>query len=233
MSRHDPQPGSLEPLAQDLWTVTHPLSLFGLHLGSQMTVIRLGGGEILLHSPVPVTEALAAEIDALGPVRWVLAPAAFHHLAVRETLARWPDAAPLCSATLLRKRPDVAWRGVLEAGRGPFGDELAPIHIDGSLLDETVLWHRATSTLVSVDLIENFQRCDHLPTRLYLKANGIWRRPGWGRALRLLYRDHRAARASIDAVRTLHPERCVVAHGDNLEGDIDAILAEAFTWLRS
>src|SRR4051812_30918615 len=58
----------LAPWARDLWTVAAPQKMMGLHLGTRMTVVRLPGGGILLHSPVPISPALRQEIDALGEV---------------------------------------------------------------------------------------------------------------------------------------------------------------------
>jgi hypothetical protein len=99
------------------------------------------------------------------------------------------------------------------------------------MLDKTVLLHVASRTLLTADLSENFHACDHLPTRLYLKAGGIWQKPGWNRFLRLVYRDKRAARRSIDRLLEQDFDRIVLAHGDVIDsGGKDAVRA-TFTFL--
>ena len=39
-----------------------------LEIGTRMTVIRLGNGDLFLHSPVPLDDETCAALDALGPV---------------------------------------------------------------------------------------------------------------------------------------------------------------------
>jgi len=43
-------------------------------------------------SPLRVDDALAARVDALGPVSHIVAPSNLHHLFVGEAVARWPAA---------------------------------------------------------------------------------------------------------------------------------------------
>jgi hypothetical protein len=73
----------LEQLAPDLWVATRPLPLRVGDIGTRMTVIRLGDGSLLLHSPVRIDDATRAAVDALGPVGAVVAPNLHHHFHVR------------------------------------------------------------------------------------------------------------------------------------------------------
>jgi hypothetical protein len=50
----------LEPLAKDVWVEGAPLSFFGIHLGTRMTVVRLANGDVVVHSPIRLDDALAA-----------------------------------------------------------------------------------------------------------------------------------------------------------------------------
>src|SRR5690349_13492287 len=69
---------ALQALAEDLWTSSAPHRWIGLHLGTRMTVIRLSSGRLLLHSPVPITSGLRAEIAALGSVAHIVCPNRYH-----------------------------------------------------------------------------------------------------------------------------------------------------------
>lgn len=100
------------------------------------------------------------------------------------------------------------------------------------MLDETVLFHPATGTVISSDLLEYFEQCDETWTRLYLKAAGVYQRPTWNRFLRLIYRDRKAARRSIDRILEWPIERVVIGHGDVITKDAQAAVRESFTWLK-
>jgi len=222
----------LTPLAEDIWTVWAPMSLLGLQLGTRMTVVRLHDGGLLLHSPVPIDEALARELTALGPVAHIVAPNAFHHFHVGPAMARFPEARSYGAPGLTLKRLDLRFGAMFtEETPMPFTSELEPLTIRGSLIGETVLYHRRSRTVVSSDLTENFTSHEHVPTRLYLKAGGIYGKPGWSRFLRFVYRDHKATRESIERLLKWDFDRAVIAHGDPFAGGAKAAVEQSFTWL--
>ena len=104
--------------------------------------------------------------------------------------------------------------------------------IEGTILNETVFLHTPSGTLICSDLIENFKTSDHWLTRVYLKASGVYGKPGLSRALRIAFRDKRAARQSIDAILERPFEGICLAHGDPiLRGGREA-LRESYRWLR-
>ena len=69
----------LESVGEGVWTAAAPLALAGAEFGTRMTVVQLADVGVMLISPIEVDDALAAEIDAIGPVRAIVAPNAFHH----------------------------------------------------------------------------------------------------------------------------------------------------------
>ncbi len=223
----------LERLDDNFWIAQAPLRFLGLHLGTRMTIVRLATGGLWVHSPVAPSAGLTKEVDALGPVRHIVAPSLYHHLYAGAWRQRYPEASLHGPAKLARKRDDLAFTGALErASEEPWAAELAPFHVDGCLLDETVFLHRATRTLISSDLTENFRTSPHLLTRLYLKAGGVHGKIGWSRLLRGVYRDRAAAKKSIDALLAEDFDRVVIAHGDDIiRENAKAALRETFAFL--
>ncbi len=208
-----------------LFTCAAPLSFMGLRIGTRMTIVKLKDGSLVVHSPVAIDDALRAEVDALGPVAHVIAPNMFHHLYAGQWIEAYPKATLHAPRGLRKKQPGLRIdRDLADATEATFGGELVPIHVDGSQLDETLFLHPASRSLLSSDLTENWHACDHLPTRLYLKANGVWQKPGWPRFLRFIYKDKRATRRSIDELLTRDFDRVILAHGEIIEsGGKDAV----------
>ena len=58
----------LEQLDDDLWVASRPLPLWVGDVGTRMTVIRLRGGGLLLHSPVSLDPAIREALDRIGVV---------------------------------------------------------------------------------------------------------------------------------------------------------------------
>jgi hypothetical protein len=224
----------LRQLAPDLWVADFPSHTYlGLHLGSRMTVVRLLGGGLLLHSPVDIDAALKAEIEALGTVTHVVAPSLFHHMYAGHALAAFPDAELHGPEPLHRKRKDLRFHHVLsETPHRDWEGAIVPVSIDGCMLGETVLVHRPSKTVISSDLAENFQSSDHWYTRMYLKAAGLEGQIGWSRLLRVVYRDHVAARASLAKLLSHDFDRIVIAHGAVIETHGREAVDRTFHFLR-
>ena len=219
--------------AEGLWTVAVPHRFFGLHFGTRMTVIRLPGGGLWLHSVVAVDDLMADEIQAEGPIEHIVMPNLYHHVYVTDAIERWPTARVHAPPAMRHKRADVRIDVDLSETPDPDWDGvLTPVYIDGSVLAETVFVHRPTRTLVCADLVENFDTSPHLPTRLYLSAAGIRGRVGFSRFLRPVYRDRRATRRSLERLLELDFDRVVLTHGRVLDQGGPAAVREAYRWLK-
>ncbi len=180
-----------------------------------MSVVRLPGERLLVHSPVPIDPSLKEQIDRLGTVSAVVAPNAYHHFFAGPATKLWPNARLFAAAKLRKKRPDLPIDADLEHGlpHDLVGDDIETLPILGSMLHETVLFHRPTGTLLSADLLENFPEMDHALTRTYLKLGGVLGKPGWHPLLRVVYTNRAKARRSIEALLDLPIERVGITHG--------------------
>jgi hypothetical protein len=98
-----------------LWTRQMPLRLFGVELGTRMSVVRLSdeGGGLWLHSPIALDRPLREELNALGRVRFVVCPNMGHHMFAGEYFGAYPDASFYAAPGLPQKRPDLSFNAVL------------------------------------------------------------------------------------------------------------------------
>jgi hypothetical protein len=222
----------MERVADGVWVADAPFSFFGVRLGTRMTVVRLRDGGLFVHSPVSLTPALRAEVDALGSVRHIVAPNIAHHLYVGEWKEAYPDALLHAALGLAKRRKDLAIDHEL---RGQVHDawraDLDATFIEGSMVNETVFLHRPSRTLVVSDAIQNFDSSPDLPTRLYFKLMGMHGKRSVSRLIRPFHRDRKAVRRSLDEILRWDFDRLVPCHGDIIETGGKDALVEAYTWL--
>jgi hypothetical protein len=223
----------LRPLGEDLWVAERPQTFYGLSVGTRMTVIRLSGGRLLLHSPVSLDAALRSELDALGSVRYVVAPNRVHHLYAGDVAKSYPEARLWVGPGLERKRPDLAFVAVL--GDEPpeeWRDEVRQVFFRGRPYEnEVVFFHPKSRTLVLCDLAFNFGPSAAAPTRLLMKLLRSYGRFGPSKLDPLLIRDRVAARESLERILAWDFDRVVVAHGDVLESGGREALRTGYAWL--
>jgi hypothetical protein len=223
---------ALVQLADHLWCAARDHTFMGMHLGTRMTVIRLPGDHLWLHSPVGVDDTLRRDVDALGEVTHVVAPSLYHHVHAGDWKQAYPTATLWGAPGLATKREDLTFDATLgEKAEPQWAGVIDQVPLAGCKLGEVVFFHRPSRSLVTSDLIENFEGSPHLVTRLYLKAAGIYGKPGVSRMLRPIYRDRAAVRASLEHMLAWDFERIVLAHGEPIERDAQAILRAAYGWL--
>jgi len=223
---------TLNPIADGIWVTSIPHRFIGLRIGTRMTVVRLPSGALLLHSPVPITAALRQAIDAIGPVGHIVCPNLFHHMYAGDAQRAYPSAVLHGPASLQRKRRDLQFGATLGDSPHPdWGGALQTITIGGSLLDETVLYHAATRTLITSDLVENFHDHAHAPTRWYLRVGGLLGKVGWHPLLRIVYVNRRKARACVERILAWPFERVVVDHGEVITDDARKAVRQGLNWL--
>ena len=229
-----------KPLANGAWVVDgSPQKVLGLTFPIRMTVLRLDGGGLWLHSPTKHTPALEAALAPLGPVRHLVAP----------NTAHWVHASPWQKAV-----PDAklwAAPGVVERARGQdvhlraagvLGD-VPPPDWDGQIehavfsgpgFVEVAFHHRASRTLVLTDVVQAMRSGDlPLATRLFASAVGSAKPEGETPAhIKLVLNRRRTAnRAAAEMLLALRPERVVFAHGAFYADDGTARLRGALDWL--
>ena len=222
-------------VADGIWIAQAPVRIVGTQLCSTMTVIQLRPGEVLLHSPIPVSDALRAEVTAHGEVTHLFAPNTFHAMSLGAWQAAFPEAKVHAPEGLLKKRPGLR----IDRYHGPSAAEpelafsdIDEIRIEGFRLEETAIIHRPTGTLVVADLVHNIGEPTHPWTKMYCRMMGFYGQVALSRAIRWsAFKNRKTARRSIDAILDRPLERIVVGHGAPVTDNASESLRTAFAWL--
>lgn len=224
----------LEELVPDqLWHSVYPIHFAGMAFKARMSIARLGDGRLWVHSPAPLDNALAAQIDALGEVGDICAPNRFHHLFAEPFHQHYRDARLLAAPGLAGKRADLAFDGTLTVDTASlWSGTLEHVLFEGMpALNEVVFLHRPSRTLLLTDLCAWYAHPDSLPKRLVARLLGVERHLATARTIRLMVRDRQAARRSRDHILDWDFDRVIVAHEDIVASDGKAALRRALAWL--
>lgn len=227
-----------KPVADDVWIVdSGPIRPGGITLPIRMTVLRLGNGDLLLHSPTQATAELVDALAAIGPVRHLVAPNIAHWTFLKEWQDRYP-AAVTWAVPGLRDRAQVRASGLRldrdlpEAAPPEWATEIDQGFIRGAGYREAYFFHRPSRTLVLTDVVQHMHG-SRLPvlTRAFVRLSGTdaGTTPRYLRALLRL--RHADARRAFRAMLALEPERVVFAHGAWFDRDGGSRLRQALAWL--
>ena len=232
-----------KPLAPDVGIVDGPFEHFtvaGIRMPmpftTRMTVVRLGNGDLFLHSPIAFDQGLAAELARMGTIRHLVSPNQWHYAHIGEWQRAFPDALAWGSSAAARRsrarhvdvqfvrwldiHPPAEWHGEIDQTLMP-----------GGIFKEIVFFHRASKTLILTDTIMNLdpEKTDR-PWRGFARLLGMTTPQGglfFGMRLPLLLQRKRA-RAAFRTIRSWHPQRIVLSHGRIFETSVDEVFRRLF-----
>jgi hypothetical protein len=213
-----------------IWASERPVWFGGVRLRARTSVIRLDDGRLLVHSPAPPSEGLLKQLADLGEVSWLVVPNCFHHLGTPAAVAAFPDAKVLGPKSAAGRNP--ALRLDLDIHEPAFAEavpEFALFPLEGvPFLDETLLYHRPTETLLGADVVLRADETDHWSWRFAARITGCFKRVSVPPDVKKKVADKQAASRSLQALRALPIKRLIVAHGDVIHEAPLAQLAEAW-----
>lgn len=216
-----------------LWLGGYFVSLGGARINARMTVIKLRSGEIVIHSPCAFDAALTAEVAALGRVAAIIAPGNFHWLHVSSCQRAFPDAITYICPGVDKRAKGIRFDAVLSDEAPPlWSDELSQVSIEGTrLMREVAFFHRASKTLILVDLVENVTSATpgtNFLLRLLFGAAGMWNRPRPAPEYWLAWGDKARVRAGLDRILAWDFERVILSHGDLILEDARQVVRRAW-----
>lgn len=226
----------LTSFGPNIWTADGPTvtAAAGFRYPTRMVLIRLRNGDLVAWSPVALSADLAAEVAALGPVRFLVPPNALHHSFLGEWQQAYPEAIVLAPPGLAEKRPDIRFDAAFgDAPVAGWAGEIDMVLLHGKITDEVVLFHSESRTAIFCDLLQHlphgwFTGWRALVARLDLMTGA---EPQVPRKFRLAFTDRAAAREPIRHILAWPTEKVIIAHGPNVITDGAAVLRRAWRWL--
>lgn len=229
---------SLQAFGQDIWISDgESVSVAGFHYPTRMAIIRLSDGGLFVWSPTALTDALRAEVDTMGAVRFIVAPNSLHHLFIQPWQAAYPAAQTIAAPGLAKRRTDIAFDGELgDAAQAGWAQEIEQVVVRGNAITtEVVFFHRASGTVLFTDLLQNFKPGAFRGWRaLVAKLDRMTAdEPQVLQKFRVAFTDRKAARAAVRRILDWPVRKVLMAHGAPVETDAAAFLRRAFGWLKA
>ncbi|MEM7495851.1 MAG: DUF4336 domain-containing protein [Myxococcota bacterium] len=226
----------LKPLAENLWHAEFVRLGHGMQTPCRMVVARLPNGDLWLHSPIPIDDALASTLKTLGPVRHIVAPNAFHHLYLAACGQRYPRACLYAAPGLPRRLPSLPFAATLtdqapQAWHGAF--EQCVVQGFPWPWSEVVFFHRATATVIVTDLVLNVHKPKGWVTSLMFGIargyRGVTLSRFWRRVM--MPADRReATRNAAARVLAWDAHRLVMSHGEMTQQHVRTWLRKELHW---
>lgn len=227
-----------EYIRDQIWILEYPVRFGGMDLYARTTIIKLDNGELIVHDPCKIDEAVKSEIDALGTVKFIIAPGSYHHLFIEDFQAKYPDAETYLCPGLERKRPGLKFDWILgDKPDSRWGSVLDQVLIRGTrYIWEVVFFHKPSKTLVLVDLLENIGDDYRHKTGVLLRfwwkcVFRMWNNPKAAPEYQMGWGDKRLVRGGLTKILGWNADRIIIAHGENVEHDVDSVLRAA--WKRA
>jgi len=218
----------------NLWFVRSPLSLGGVQVTSQMTIVKTTLNQLILISPVKIDESLKSEIEALGQVAWIVAPNNFHHLFISSAKQAFPEAKIVCPEGLPKKIKTLEEHSIIDVNDGNvWGADLEALRLyNGGLGDEHVFFHGPSQTLILTDLFMWFDEKTNFATKIFTALMGVnSETPKMSRMMKWIYRDKAVLRESFRKILDWDFNRVLLAHSRNIELDAKPQIREAMSFL--
>jgi len=234
-----------KPVAENIWIIDGPVIGFqnfgfSMPFPTRMTIVRLSGNRLFVHSPIRLTDQLKAAVDQLGTVTWLIASNTIHYAGVPDWQKAYPDALAFCAPGVIKRAKSVGisvrFDGELADSAEPdWADDIKQVLVRGGYLNEAVFFHSASETLILTDLIENFepQKVKSPFWRFMLRLFGTMDPDGSApRDMRATFIGHRGhVRKCVETMIGWNPKRVILAHGRWYDTNAVAELNRAFRWV--
>ena len=206
-------------VAHSLWVLD---GTWSNQLGRRMTVLRLRNNEVWIHNPMQLNEADLSWLSSLGFIKGIVAPNKWHVSDLGWMAEKFPQAQICCPTSFLSKNPKFQDRIIFTTDVSYITPcrELEFFSVPGARIEETIVYHPFTRTLIVCDLMMNMNLEGSWTQRLFYQMNNMGDCCAPTRALKWLFTSNRTELLSfVEQIAALNPRRIIVNHGEIFEGE--------------
>jgi hypothetical protein len=224
----------LRKLADGIWVLDgDPISFLTFPYEIRSTVIDVGGGDLLVHSPVQLSAA--SPLTALpGRVKYVVSPNKLHSLFLGDWQKAFPEARLYAPPGLRARLPGISFYKELGDRPEPEWQEvLRQKVVRGSwFMSEVAFFHESSDSLILGDLIENHnpQKFGRLHRAIGSAVGMLAPNGTTPRNYRWTFFGREAVRRDLQEILNWNAKRVVVNHGPIVENGAQEFLRNAFQW---
>lgn len=217
----------IEKLSSRVWRVEGNLPSGPLK--RVMTIAKRADGELVVHNAIALEEELMKEIEAFGPVGFVVVPNGYHRMDAERFARRYPDA-KVMSPPGGKERIAAAVRLDLDYRAFPADEHVSFEVLDGTKGGEgaMIVKDESGTTLVLNDAVFNMPHAPGIGGFLLNHVTASTGGPKVSRIARLLMiKDRAAFRAHLEKLADLPGlARIIVSHHETITKDAGRVLRE-------
>ena len=227
----------LKKFGQEIWAAdgTDVVAMMGFRYPTRMAVIRLTSNRLLVWSPTALTAEIRSKVNALGEVRYLVAPNSLHHLFIADWKRVYPDTKVYAAPGLREKRKDIDFDSELDGTPIPeWSNEIEYVVVQGNAItSEAVFFHPKSATVIFTDLIQQFPEGWFSGWRAVVAKLDLMvgPEPSVPRKFRMAFTNRHAARISLERILAWPAEKILMAHGKPVMENGQAFLRRTFGWL--
>jgi len=220
---------TIKKIDEGVWCLESYFLSLGCRGSLRMTILKTQSG-LLLYSPVELSAENLASIRALGTVKDIVAPNLMHHMYLRPCVAAFPDANCWVPEGFLEKIGPVDGAQIITPDI-VFGNDsgIKKFTLTGHAIQETMIFHETSRTLLTADLLYNYQSEQYPAEKLFFRMIGNYGRPNVAFYHRFSVKDKSSIQRMIDTLIKWPINRIIMSHGRIIESaDAGAIFADAW-----
>lgn len=221
----------IQQLSENLWIHTQSFAMQGIEIGTRSSLVAFVPGELLLIGPGPETRGEAQAISALGQVKHVIAPNAFHHLYLAEAKLLFPEATLWAPGAVAKKQPQLALNRLKPQAEFPWDASLKTLGLAGTRLQEYVFFHKESQSLILTDLLFNVLEPQGIKANVLTAIMGTRGKLACSRLVKLAIQDKKALKKSLQTILAWDFERIIMAHGVCVEENARTRFTEALAFV--
>ena len=221
--------GKIKKLDEGVWCLKSYFLSLGCRGSLRMTILKTQSG-LLLYSPVALDAKIVTSIRALGTVTHIIAPNLMHHMYLKPCVATFPEANCWVPEGLLEKIGPVNGAQIITPDT-LFGNDnsIKTFTLTGHGIQETMIFHEPSQTLLTADLLYNYQSEQYPAEKLFFWMIGNYGRPNVAFYHRFSVKDKSSIQSMIDTITSWPINRIIMSHGRIVESaDASTIFADAW-----